>query len=303
MDFMYHKVVVFGGTGFIGRQIVSLLVKSGFVVRVITRNPRKAEFLKVMGSVGQVQIVKGNITKDCSAYLEGMDVTINLVGILHDQLQDFYDLHVTASENLAKTAYSLNIKQYIHFSSLIISDSSDYGKTKKIGESRVIQFFPSAVIIRPNMVYDRDYGFLKDFISMPLPFLILVDGGQTILQPVWVQDVSKFILEIINKEVSGGVYDLIGPQEFSFKDIMELFLLSHKKNKTIISIPKQLAYIFATIFEFRIISLFMKPITGKSEPIFTRDQLKMLDNRTIFESSAFSDMGLEPSNINSVLFD
>ena len=297
------SVVVFGGNGFIGKYIIKLLVEAGCIVRVVTRNTRNAEYLKVGAGVGQVTIVKGDIRGDVEKHIDGVEIVINLVGILNNQRQDFYDIHVSGADKISKAAAKMNAEKLIHFSSLIMMDKldkSDYGKTKKAGEKKVIQNFPNAIVLRPSMVFAKDDGFLKQLISISIPFVPVVGGGKTIVQPVYVMDIAKFVIELLKRDINGGVYNLLGPDVHEFRDIIKKYLDFKGSEKKIISIPQPLAYIMAVLMELRIFSIFMKPMLGTSEPLLTRDQLIMLGSKKVFESSHFEDFGIKPQSLAEV---
>ena len=107
MSYRTQVITVFGGSGFIGRHLIRRLAKSGALIRIATRNPGKATFLKTAGAVGQIVPFATDCTDDVSVAraLQGADVAINLLGVLYERgSQSFQGVHVDAASRIARLA-------------------------------------------------------------------------------------------------------------------------------------------------------------------------------------------------------
>ena len=129
-----RKATIFGGTGFLGRYIVQRLARQGWIVDIITRNPHQGLFLKPLGFVGQINLVEGDFLnhKYLRGLLQGSDVIINCVGVLHESTnQKFKMLHCEIPAKLAKYASELEVREFIHISSIGANEGSEsyYAKT------------------------------------------------------------------------------------------------------------------------------------------------------------------------------
>ena len=153
-----NLVTIFGGSGFLGRYIVRQLASKGYFIRVITRHPNEALFLRVYGKVGQIQLFSGDIKEEQSLgdYIRESDCIINCVATFFEtRSQSFNNLHVNAARNLAREAKRQGVNQFIHISSLGASSKSRslLLKSKGAGEEAVLDCFPDANIIRPSLIF------------------------------------------------------------------------------------------------------------------------------------------------------
>ena len=176
---------VFGGSGFVGRYIVQRLAQAGWRVRVITRHPNRAGFLRPYGSVGQIDISKGDIRDEATlrAAITGADAVINCVGILNETRRArFTTIHATVPAKMARIAAGENVAQFIHISALGTSKTSRYTQSKIAGEIAVRKAFPKSVILRPSIVFGAEDQFFNRFARMAkiLPVLPLVGGGNSV---------------------------------------------------------------------------------------------------------------------------
>src|SRR5690349_21157358 len=109
-------VVVFGGSGFIGEQVVRALAKRGYRVRVPMRRPHLGADLRVLGDVGQIQLVQGNVRFPGSVdtALEGADAVINLVAVINSTgKQSFDNLHVEAARTIAELSVKHGVRKFV----------------------------------------------------------------------------------------------------------------------------------------------------------------------------------------------
>ena len=291
------RAIVFGGSGFIGKALISNLVKQKYCVNVYTRNYDKAAVLKLFGNLGQVEITVGSLTNAGSIekLISECDVIVNLVGTIHATRKDVMQfLHTAFPGNIARLAQQYQ-KKFVHFSAMgagIVSDSV-YAKSKLEGEALVRELCPAAFIVRPNVVFGEEDGFFSRFarVARVVPFLPVFGGGKNLLQPVYVGEVVDLAMSLITGRGHGGLYEICGPQAYSLRELMEFVLKATDRNKPIISVPFCIARAVALCCEFRLVSFVTQPITGDYYPLVTRDQLALMKHDIVASGRTNSTMG------------
>ena len=295
---------VFGGSGFVGRYIVQRLAQAGWRVRVITRHPNRAGFLRPYGSVGQIDISKGDIRDEATlrAAITGADTVINCVGILSETRRaQFATIHATVPAKMARIAAGANVAQFIHISALGTSKTSRYTQSKIAGEIAVRKAFPKSVILRPSIVFGAEDQFFNRFARMAkvLPILPLV-GGETLFQPVFVEDIARVVTQAADGRMS-GIYELGGPAQVSFKDLIQQMLTITQRKNRIFDMPFFIARMQATVFDMMQIGSF----GIFTNTILTRDQVETLrvDNIVVPRTKVktFKDLGITPTPLVAVL--
>lgn len=298
--------VVFGGSGFVGRNVVRELAKRGWRVRVVVRRPHHAQFLRPMGAVGQVQLLQANLRHRGSVAeaMVGADAVINLVGILSQSgAQKFETVQAGGAATVAELASEAGVSQYVHVSAIGADEDSEsnYARTKALGEQAVRAALPNAVIMRPSIVFGSEDRFFNRFAEMAMmsPALPLIGGGKTNFQPVYVDDVANAICSALeNSEAAGRIYELGGPKTYSFRELMNLLLSSIGRQRLLAPIPFFLAPIIGAAGEaVGLIPFF--------EPPITRDQIKLLKVDNVVGStediSTLADLGIEPTTVEAIL--
>lgn len=297
-------ITVFGGSGFLGRHVVRALAKSGYRVRVATRRPHLAQDLRVMGVVGQVQLVQANIRVPSSVEraLDGASGVVNLVGVLSESgRQTFSGLHAQGAKAIAELASAAGIERMVQVSAIGASADSPsrYAQSKAAGEAAVMAAIPTATILRPSIVFGTDDGFFNMFGSMArfAPALPLFGGGQSRFQPVFAGDVAEAVLKVIETEdARSEIYELGGPGVYSFKALMEFILKETDRPRFLIPLPFAIGTVMATLFELAAILPFV-------QPLLTRDQLTQLqqDNVVTDGAKGLADLGITPETVESVV--
>src|SRR5688572_14129674 len=217
---MQRLATVFGGSGFIGRYVVTNLARAGWLVRVAVRRPDEALFLKTAGVVGQVTPVAANVRDRASVAraVAGADAVVNLVGILHEGgPQKFEAVQAEGAKAIAEEAARAGARHLVQISAIGADANSDsaYARTKAAGEAAVRQAFPDATILRPSIVFGPEDGFFNRFARMAqlAPALPLIGGGKTRFQPVYVGDIAAAVVKAIETpEAAGQTYELAGPK-------------------------------------------------------------------------------------------
>jgi NADH dehydrogenase len=292
-------IAIFGAGGFLGKHLMRQLTKLDYRVKVATRNPYVKGYLKPLGSPGQIELFKTNIfdQKDVEQVLKNCDLAINLVGILYEtRKQKFDQIHSQFPYLLSKLCNELRIKNLIHLSALGVKEkhNSKYVQSKLQGEKNIQENFKPSVILRPSVVFGPEDKFFNTFASLAQfsPALPLVGGGKTKFAPIYVGDVAKAIvkaLELNNSEPK--IYELGGPENYSFKELMEILLREIKKKRFLIPIPFSFA-------KFQSYFLQMMP-----NPLLTSDQVELLKYNNIVSGNhpTLKDLGISGTQIQSIL--
>jgi len=297
---MQGLVTVFGGSGFVGGQVVRALAKAGHRVRVAVRNPNLAYRMRMLGDVGQIEVVQANVRNAPSVAraVEGAEAVVNLVGVLWESgRQKFQTLHVMGAKTVAEQAKAAGATRLVQISSIgADADSpSKYQRTKAEGEAAVRAAFPGAVVIRPSIVFGPEDKFFNKFGQMAalFPALPLIGGGETKFQPVYVGDVAAVVAKAVSNPAAEGLtYELGGPAVYSFKEILEFILRETGRNRLLAPLPW-----FAANFIGKVGDL--SPIT----PPLTSDQVESLkaDNVANNGLPGLAEAGVIPTAVEAVV--
>jgi NADH dehydrogenase len=246
---MQGLVTVFGGSGFLGRYTVRALAKDGWRIRVAVRQPHRTPELRVMGDVGQIELVQANLRHEGSvaAALDGAEAAVNLVGLLYETgAQTFETVHVRSARSVAAAAAAAGASRLVHLSAIgaDLASASAYARTKAEGEAAVRAEFPAATILRPSVVFGEEDDFFNRFAAMAglSPMLPLIGGGHTRFQPVYAGDVGAAVARALGPQAPlGGIYELGGPKVYTFKALMELMLTEIQRRRALVPIPFPIA--------------------------------------------------------------
>jgi uncharacterized protein YbjT (DUF2867 family) len=274
-------VTVFGGSGFLGRHVVRALARRGYRVRVAVRRPELAGFLQPLGRVGQIHAVQANLRYPHSveAAARDADVVINLVGILFERGRQRFDaVQAFGAEAvaLAAAAYGAGL---VHVSAIGAAENapSHYARAKAMGEKLVLAAVPSAVILRPSIVFGPEDDFFNKFAAIArfAPALPLIGGGHTRFQPMFAGDVASAVAAAIEGRAKAGqIYELGGPQVKSFKELMQFMLATIGRRRLLVPIPFALAKLQASILQLM------------PKPLLTPDQVELLRGDIVVSGEA-----------------
>jgi uncharacterized protein YbjT (DUF2867 family) len=298
-------VTVFGGSGFVGRYVVRALARAGKRVRVAMRRPHLGHELRVMGDVGQIQLVQANVRDPASvaAALEGADAAVNLVAILFEKgRQTFGDVVATGGANVAQAAAAADVGRFVHVSAIGADSGSKsaYGQSKGRAEEAVRAAIPGATILRPSVIFGPEDNFINQFAQMARtsPALPLIGGGKTLFQPVHVVDVAAAVAAVLDRpDTLGQTYELGGPDVMSFEDILRFILREIERPRFLAPLPFAIAQPMGQVMDavFR-----LNPFGG---PPLTGDQVQMLRTDNVVSPGAlgFADLGItQPSSLAAI---
>jgi len=304
MDSLEPRLVtVFGGSGFVGTQLVQQLARRGHRVRVAVRRPNLALHLKMLGAVGQIAPVQANIRNQASIEraVTGADIVINLVGIGFERgAQRFADVHEDGAGAVARAARVAGATHLVHMSALGVdkAKTSRYAQTKLAGEAAVREAFPQAVIMRPSIMFGPGDGFFNMMagLSRILPVMPLIHG-ETRFQPVYVGDVAAAMAMAAEGKVkTGRIYELGGPEIATHRELIERILAETGYGRPLLPLSAGIAKVLALPFA-------ILPFT----PLLTADQVTLLGADNVVSDEARRDkrtlaaFGIAPVAMEAIL--
>lgn len=297
---MAHRdIVVFGGSGFIGRYLVRHLADRGWRVIVAVRDPEGARFLQPLGNVGQIVPVRVDITErdQVAAVLARADAAVNLVGILYERgRRSFRRIHVEGAANIARAAAEAGVRRVVQVSAIGAAPGSPsaYARSKAAGEATMREAFPATTVLRPSIVFGAEDGFFNRFGRMTVlsPVIPLFGGGVTRFQPVYVDDVAAAIAACLDDEATAGAtYELGGPSVYSFRQLMEIVRRETGRRVLLLPLPFLVARLLALVLQ-------LPPV-----PPLTPDQVRLMeiDNVVAPGAAGLADLGINPTTVEIVV--
>ena len=290
-------ITVFGGTGFIGRNLIAKLAKKGFKIIVPTRNPYLHGYLKPMGEPGQIEVLKFNPFNfsNLNDFIDSSEIVVNCIGVLYEKKNQKFDhTHHLFPKFLTSILNEEVTKKFIHISALGAKENSNssYIKSKFQGEQAIVYNFKNSIILRPSIVFGTNDNFFNLFNKLInlLPIIPLA-GAKTKFQPCYVGDVTDAIIKIIEEVNPSQVYELGGPKVYTFKELIETLLISLNKKRLIVGLPD-----FISRIQAKIMQLF-------PNPLLTEDQLEILksDNICSNQYPGFFELGIYTRSAEIIL--
>ena len=241
----YHRVTVFGGSGFLGRQIVKRLADDGADVRVAVRRPERASFLTEARRAGQIAPVYADVWDEASVApaVDGTDAVVNTVGHYVERGKATFEaIHGQGALHVARASAMAGVRRLVHISGLGADPTSDspYVRARGIGENLVKEAFPGATILRPSVLFGPEDAFFNRLAALArvMPVLPLFGSGETKLQPVYVGDVAEAVARALaTPAAEGKVYELGGPRVYTYKALVQLVLTQIGRKRLLLPFP------------------------------------------------------------------
>ena len=264
--------LIFGSSGQIGRTLIRKLTQNNLKVTAVTRNlHQKGYILKTQANPGYLDIVETNIfdLNKIDLLIKKADVCINLVGILFEKgSNNFTNIHEKFPGMISNLCEKHKISKFIHLSALGIENAKDskYATSKIRGEIEVRKHFKNAIILKPSIIYSVDDNFTTMLMSLLnlSPIFPLYYGGKTKFMPLHCVDICNLIFELIESDVDEKTIECIGPEVFTFKQIIEKLLKLIEKKRFFVPLPLFVANTMAFFFQLL------------PKPLITKDQIKLL---------------------------
>lgn len=301
------QVLVVGGTGFIGRQLVARLASHGHSVRVPTR---QANAGPLAGADTGATVVQADVHQDADLgrAVAGCDVVVNLVGILHSRRGqpygvDFDQAHVQLPLRISKACVKHEVAQLIHVSALGADAAapSGYLRSKAAGEAAIAKVYADAAahagagaytVFRPSVVFGPQDNFMNMFAKLArfLPVMPIA-GANAKMQPVYVGDVAAAITQVMGLPTARqATYELAGPRIYTLGQLVQLAAQWSGRKRWVLPLPHVLGQLQAWVFEC---------LPG--QPLMSRDNLASLSVDNVSSGPMHPDLGLTPKAMEDVV--
>jgi uncharacterized protein YbjT (DUF2867 family) len=287
-------VVVFGGTGFLGRRVVRRLSALSFAVRVASRHPQRVRDL-FRGSNVELEPVTADIHNERSvaSSVASAQAVVNAVSLyIEHRAETFQSVHVAGAERLARLARAAGVERLIHVSGIgaDAASPSAYIRSRGQGEQAVLSAFPEATLIRPSVMFGPDDAFLTTVLSLlrRLPVYPMFGRGETRLQPVHVGDVAEAIARVIGREDSRrATFECGGPRVLSYDELITTVARAARLQVRRIPVPFAAWHGLARLAEVL------------PHPALTRNQVELMEIDTVVSPHARSleDLAITPRDL------
>jgi nucleoside-diphosphate-sugar epimerase len=251
------KIIILGGTGFIGSQLSAKLSPLCDKICVLTRNIEANKDLKL---IPNLEIIHANVLDERSlnATFSGSDIVINTIGILNESGRDntFNNLHYELTKKISNAIELNKVKRYLHISSLNADPraTSEYLITKGLAENYIrdnTDNFCNTTIFRPSIVFGEDDSFFNKFSTILrfLPIFPLACPNSKFM-PIYVNELTDFMISTISDNTTyGQKIDVTGPNEYTFRQLIDITLKALKIRRLIIPLNYTLSKLQAVIFQ------------------------------------------------------
>jgi NADH dehydrogenase len=307
------KIVVLGGTGFIGRHICERLVQQGHEVTVPTRKLEQAREIQMLPRLQPVRCDVHDAAQLAQA-VQGHEVLINLVAILHGSEEAFERVHVALPRKIVAAAQTAGIQRIVHISSLGVSVDapSAYLRSKARGEQVLADSGLDVRVLRPSVVFGEGDRLLNVFAQLQqlFPFMPLA-GADSQYEPVWVQDVAQAAVLLASDQYyqnksnktnkypdqtpknasKSHIVEVAGDHTLTLRDLVALAGRSVGAQRPIFALPNALARLQATV---------MEKLPGPT--LMSRDNLGSMQVPSVASGNlpGLRDLGIEPASIYAI---
>ena len=293
-----QKILVLGGSGFIGHHVCEALERAGLYATVPTRRlpARSVQMLP------RVTVVRADVHDpvQLSALVRGHDAVINLVAILHGTAQSFDHVHVQLMRHLVAACNKEGVHRLIHISALGADEraASMYQRSKAQGEKVLHAAVQTAnlelTVLRPSVIFGADDKFINVFAKLQAVFPVMpLAGAGTRFQPVWVQDVAQSVVYCLaHRATVGQTFEVCGPEIFTLQQLVEIAGRWSGHPRFVLPLPATIAYLQALMMEF---------LPGPT--LMSRDNLASMqtDNVANKNSQGLSLLGIQhPQSLQAV---
>ena len=289
------KILILGGTGFVGRHLCEKLAEGNYRATVLTRRRSNATHLQMLP---MVDVIEGSAydAATLAPMLAEHDAVVNLIAILHGTEAAFDKAHVQLLQTVTNACNAAGLRRVVHVSSLGADAAapSMYQRSKARGEAVLAASGLDVSVLRPSVIFGAEDKFLNTFAGLQkmLPFIPLA-GSTARFQPVWVEDVASAIVKCIeDNHTIGQTFEACGPDVFTLKQLVQLAGQYSGHDKPVIGLPDGLARIQAALMEL-----------APGEPIMSRDNLDAMkvDNVASGKLAGLEALGITPAAISAVV--
>ncbi|MDR3452254.1 MAG: complex I NDUFA9 subunit family protein [Rhodoferax sp.] len=260
-----NKILILGGTGFVGSHLCEKLTRLAWRSTVPTRRLAGAKHLWMLPLL---DLLEADVHDEAALtrLVAGHDAVVNLVGILHGNEAAFDKMHVQLPQKLARACAATGVRRVVHVSALGAGNDapSMYQRSKARGEEVLRAADLDLTVLRPSVIFGPEDKFLNLFARLQRAFPVLpLAGSAAKFQPVWVEDVAEAVVASQQERASmGKTYEACGPQVLTLKELVQLAGRYSGHERPIISLPMALGRLQALLMEL-----------APGEPLISRDNL------------------------------
>ena len=293
-----QRILVLGGSGFVGRHVCEQLVRAGHEVTVPTRRARHAAAVQTLPGLTVLE-TRSLDEVTLTRLVSGHDAVVNLIAVLHGNAQRFEQVHVQLPARLAAAMHSAGVRRLVHVSALgaDLQGPSMYQRSKARGEAVLQAAGIELTVLRPSVIFGAEDKFLNLFASLQhaLPVMPLA-GSKTAFQPVWVVDVAAAIVRCLHeRRTIGQTYELCGAEVLTLGELVrragQWAGVHGGAGRPIIPLPRWVGWLQALAME-------MAP----GEPLMSRDNLASMrvDNVASGQWPGLQELGVAPAALSGV---
>lgn len=259
----HRRVLLLGGSGFIGRHVAARLAAQMRHVIVPTRNRERARALLTLPTV---QVFQSDVHDDAqlASLMRSADAVVNLIGVLDGGRgtpwgPGFERAHVRLPARLVEAARAAGVRRLLHVSALGVQEGGErtlpsmYLRSKTAGEKAVREADDLQwTVFRPSVVFGRGDSLIERFITLQrwLPVL-MVGRADARFQPVWVGDVAAAIVRALDEQVTvHRSYELAGPEVWTLRELIRFAGELGGRRRPIVGLPDGLGRLQAMLLEW-----------------------------------------------------
>jgi len=293
-----NKILILGGTGFVGRHLCEKLQEISCRATVVTRRRSSAQHLQMLPLMDIAEVPHLDATT-LTPLLQEHDAVVSLVAILHGNEATFEAAHVKLPLELVRACEAAGQRRIVHISALgaSLDAASMYQRSKARGETVLRESGLDVTVLRPSVIFGAEDKFLNTFASLQQMFPVIpLAGSEARFQPVWVEDVADALRVCLqDKSTIGQTYEACGPQIFTLKELVELAGqysgVNGGKGRPVIGLPDFLARLQARVMEL-----------APGEPLMSRDNLDSMkaDNIASGKLPGLEALGITPSSLSAI---
>lgn len=292
------KILVLGGTGFVGRHVCEKLHRQGWEITVPTRRARNATAVQ---HLPRLTVLEADVHDEATLLrlLPGHDAVVNLVAILHGSEAAFERTHVELPAKLARACAATGVRRVVHVSALGVSldGPSRYQRSKARGEEVLRAAGLDLTILRPSVIFGAGDRFLNLFAQLQAVFPVVpLAGAQARFQPVWVEDVaSAVVASLADRDLPmssiGQTFECAGPDVLTLAELVHLAGRLGSQERPVLPLPMALGRLQAMLMEL-----------APGEPLMSRDNLDAMrvDNVASGQWPGLSSLDISPASVVSV---
>ena len=246
------KILVLGGTGFVGRHLCQALTRVPYSVTVPTRDLSRAPALRALAGL---ELVPADVHDEAALarLLAGHDAAVNLVAILHGSAFEFERVHVGLVKKIVGACVTAEVQRLVHVSALGAAQDapSMYQRSKAAAEAVIQASALDWSVLRPSVIFGEGDRFLTLFARLQavLPVMPLA-GADTVFQPVWVGDVVEAIVQCLQRgDTAKRVYEACGPERFSLRQLVQMAGRWSGHARPVVGLPTSMARLQALLME------------------------------------------------------